>query len=87
VQCEAGSCEGKSDGTYLTTYAGGLTIAAGSFTGEVNPQETYFCDGVNCSKVDAQRPAIELTPVVPELDRVYRQGDQHHIESASGGSA
>jgi hypothetical protein len=41
-QCEGGSCGGKADGTHLTTNAGILTLASGSFSGDVHPQETYF---------------------------------------------
>ena len=80
VSCVAGSCEGKADGTYLTTYAGILTLASGAFSTEVHPRETYYCDGVSCSRIEAEASAIPVVPVVPELDERYRQGDQHSID-------
>ena len=76
VSCVAGGCSGKADGTYLTTYDGVLTIESGSFSGDVFPQETFFCDGVSCVKVEAQGPLDTVGPIIPELDPPYRQGDQ-----------
>lgn len=80
VSCIAGSCAGKPDGTYLTTYAGILTITAGSFSADVHPQETYFCDGANCRQIDEQRVEMPAAPLVPQLEEGYRQGDQQRID-------
>ncbi|TDJ69995.1 MAG: hypothetical protein E2O35_00575 [Proteobacteria bacterium] len=80
VSCVAGSCGARADGTYLTTYSGILTIASGSFSGEVLVHETYYCDGTGCVVVNEDQSALPLAPLIPELDRGYRQGDQQHID-------
>lgn len=80
-QCEGGSCANRADGTYLTTYDGILTLISGLFSGEVYPQETYFCDGEGCSKIADHEGPHGLTPVVPEFDQRYRQGEQELLHS------
>ncbi len=80
VSCVAGSCDEKADGTYLTTYAGILTLISGSFSGEVHPQETYFCDGLSCLQIEVEAAAPQSIQVLPDHDAGYRQGDQQSAD-------
>ena len=76
LSCVAGSCAGDADGTYVTTYEGILTILSGAFSGDVLPQETYFCDGATCAKVGEPAPTATISPMIPDIEPVYQQGEQ-----------
>ena len=78
TSCVGGSCAGQADGTYLTTYAGILTLTSGPFSVDVNVDESYHCSEVGgCSKIEATEAQRIGTPM-PQLDETYRQGDQEH---------
>jgi hypothetical protein len=75
--CVAGSCAGKLDGTYLSGYEGILTLTSGPFSGDVYPNETYFCaaGGEGCVLLNGGAPP-QSDAALPQFDRRYQQGEQ-----------